>query len=75
MLMLFLTRAARISALALLTVVNFLFRLFGMRDYMLFAGLGLTSYGLLMVYPPAAYIAPGVVLASVAIAITFKGAK
>lgn len=73
--MLFLTRAARMLASALLTVAIFFFRLFGVRDYMLFAGLGLTSYGLSMIYPPAAYVFPGIVLASVAIAITFKGSK
>ncbi|MBB3297887.1 hypothetical protein [Rhizobium sp. BK112] len=67
--------ALRMVAFALLAIANFAFRLFGARDYMLFAGLGLMAYGLKLVYEPAAYIAPGVVLAAVAVAISFKGAN
>lgn len=55
------------AALVLVVVANFLFRLFGMRDYMLFAGLGLAAYGVSFIYGPAAYILPGVALSAVAI--------
>ncbi len=65
----------RIAAIGILAVANFLLRLFGMQDYMLFVGLGLVSYGLSLVYLPAAYIAPGAVLAAVAISISFRGSK
>ena len=37
------------------------------RDYILFAGLGLLSYGLSLVNLPIAFIAPGVVLVYVAV--------
>jgi hypothetical protein len=67
--------ALRVAALVVLTVANFLFRLFGTRDYMLFAGLALMGYGLALVSPPTAFIVPGAILASVAITISLKGGK
>lgn len=51
----------------LLTVVAFLVSLFGKRDYLLFAGLGLLAYGLSFVFLPAAFIIPGAVMALIAI--------
>jgi len=33
-----------------------------LRDLFCFGGLGLLAYGLHLVYPPAAYIAPGAIL-------------
>ena len=37
------------------------------RDLMLAAGLGLIAFGAYQIYPPAAAIAPGAVLAAVAV--------
>lgn len=39
----------------------------GLRELMLFAGSALVGYGAFAIYPPAAWIAPGLMLAGVAI--------
>lgn len=67
--------ALRLIAIALLAMANFVIGMFSMQDYMLFAGLALAAYGLSQVSVPAAYIFPGVILAAVSIAISFKGTK
>lgn len=47
----------------------------GFPELMLFAGCGLLSYGASFIYPPAAWLAPGAILAGLAIFLyvaTFK---
>ena len=39
----------------------------GYRELLLFAGTGLLSYGAALIFPPAAYIVPGVVFTGVAV--------
>lgn len=51
----------------LLSPLAAIFSELGARELMLFAGLGLLGYGLSLVYWPAAFIAPGAVLAAVAV--------
>jgi hypothetical protein len=53
------------SALAI--VAGAIISTIGFRDLLLFGGVALVGYGASMVYPPAAYIVPGVVLTAVAV--------
>lgn len=61
------------NAIAALAI--FLFRLFSIQDYMLFLGLALLGYGCHMVYPPAAFLAPGAILIFTAIFASVLGGK
>ncbi|WP_316214313.1 MULTISPECIES: hypothetical protein [unclassified Bradyrhizobium] len=50
-----------------LLVLAAILRPIGYREIILFAGLGLISVGVAPIYPPAAWIVPGAILAGVAI--------
>lgn len=52
---------------AITIAVSVLLAPIGFREVLLFGGAFLLSIGLGMIYPPATYIAPGVVLVAVAV--------
>lgn len=54
-------------ASAAVLIVLWLLRPIGFRELLLFAGAGLIGWGLLPVYPPAAFIAPGIIITYVAV--------